>query len=41
MGDPVRTLLMAKQNEIIFSQNLMDNANKTGEYFRDELNKIA
>ena len=41
MGDPVRTLLMAKQNEIIFSQNLMDNANKTGEYFRDELSKIA
>ena len=41
MGDPVRALLMAKQNEIIHDQNLMDNAVETGQYFKDQLSEVA
>lgn len=41
MGDPVRTLLMAKQNEIIREQNLIESAVEVGAYFKDELNKVA
>lgn len=41
MGDPVRALMMAKQNEIIHSQNLMENAVTTGAYFMEGLTKIS
>jgi len=41
MGDPVRALLMAKQNEIIYGQNLMDNAVEVGAYWKGELTKVA
>lgn len=41
MGDPVRAAMMAKQNEIIYDQNLMENAIEVGAYFQDELTKVA
>ena len=41
MGDPVRTLLAAKQNEIIRDEDLMANANIVGKYFIDNLSKVS
>ena len=37
----MRTLILAKQNEIIKEQNLIANAVEVGDYFRSELNKVA
>ena len=41
MGDPVRAALMAKQNEIIRDQNLMQNAVETGAYFTEQLTEVG
>ena len=41
MGDPVRAMLMAKQNEIIHGQNLMANAVETGAYFVEQLTEVS
>ena len=40
MGDPVRAMLMAKQNEIIRDQNLMQSAVDVGNYFQGQLTEI-
>ena len=37
MGDPVRTMLAAKQNEIIMEEDLMTNAMTSGKYFQDSV----
>ena len=34
MGDPVRTLLAAEQNDIIREEGLIDSAVTVGEYFK-------
>lgn len=40
MGDPVRTMLAAKQNEIIMEEDLMSNANSTGAKFQDMMTDV-
>jgi 4-aminobutyrate aminotransferase/(S)-3-amino-2-methylpropionate transaminase len=41
MGDPVRTLIAAEQNDIIARDNLIENANTSGAYFKSQLEEIA
>ena len=41
MGDPVRTLLAATQNEIIMEEDLMANAVSVGKYFQNALTEVS
>ena len=41
MGDPVRTLIAAEQNDIILGENLIDHAVTSGAYFKSEVEKLA
>ena len=41
MGDPVRTLIAAKQNEIIVEEDLMANAVSVGGYFQNKLAEVS
>lgn len=41
MGDPVRTLIAAEQNDIIAKDGLIDNANESGAYFKSQLEELA
>lgn len=41
MGDPVRTLIAAEQNDIIIRENLIEGANTSGAYFKSQLEELA
>ena len=41
MGDPVRTLIAATQNEIIMEEDLMANAVSVGHYFQNALTEVS
>ena len=41
MGDHVRTLIAAEQNDIIIRENLIEGANTSGAYFKSQLEELA
>jgi len=41
LGDPVRALIAAKQNEVIARDNLVEHTAKVGDYLRSKLQEIS